>query len=198
MTNIQKSIVGIGAVLMLGVTGWILYATVFQGYLSLDENRSIDSTVELGEIDTGNASVASTTSQLLYLIEEEKLAHDVYAKLYERYGANVFGTILKSEATHQSEVLALLKARGIDDPRSTIAGVFTNDDLQSLYNKLVAQGNQSVTEAYKVGVAIEELDIVDISKQLETAADTDVITVLEKLRRGSENHLRAFNRRLNK
>lgn len=198
MTNIQKIIVGVGAVLVMAVTSWVLYTTVLQGYLNPYTNRSTGSAADLGEINTGNASTASTTSQLLYLIEEEKLAHDVYAKLYERYGASVFGTILKSEATHQSEVLALLKARGLEDPRLATAGVFANDELQSLYDKLVAQGNQSVTEAYKVGIAIEELDIGDISKQLETAADTDVITVLEKLRRGSENHLRAFNRQLNK
>jgi hypothetical protein len=43
---------------------------------------------------------------------------------------------------------------------------------------------------------IEEKDIADISTQLATATDQDVIDVLERLRSGSENHLRAFNRQL--
>ena len=148
------------------------------------------------EVVPGNASEPTTVELLTYLIEEEKLAHDVYTKMYELWGARVFGNILKSELTHQDEVLRLLTARGITDPRTGTLGTFNNADLQAFYNQLIAQGSQSATEAYKVGVAIEERDIADINTQLKTASDTDVITVLEKLRRGSENHLRAFNRQI--
>jgi len=137
---------------------------------------------------------SSTEDLLLYLIEEEKMAHDVYTVMYEKYGANVFSNILKSESTHQAGVLTLLQARNIADPRSSDIGVFKNQELQDLYIQLIAQGNRSATEAYKVGVAIEEKDIKDISVQLSTATDEDVITTLESLRSGSENHLRAFNR----
>lgn len=138
----------------------------------------------------------STEKQLLYLIEEEKLAHDVYTVMYQKYGANVFGNILQSESTHQSKVLTLLQVRSIPDPRSVEVGVFKNQELQTLYNQLVEQGNKSAAEAYKVGVAIEEKDIADISTQLSTASDQDVIVALESLRSGSENHLRAFNKQL--
>ena len=137
-----------------------------------------------------------TEEQLLYLIEEEKLAHDVYAVMHQKYGANVFGNILQSESTHQGRVLILLQTRNITDPRSTEVGVFRNQDLQDLYNQLIERGYKNVTEAYKVGVAIEEKDIADISTQLATATDEDVIATLEALRRGSENHLRAFNGKL--
>lgn len=138
----------------------------------------------------------TTEEQLLYLIEEEKLAHDVYTKMFEKYGAQVFGNILESESTHQSRVLALLVARGIDDPRSQEVGVFVNAELQTLYDALIEKGNISAKDAYEVGVMIEEKDINDISLQLSTATDQDVIDALEALRRGSENHLRAFNRQL--
>ena len=148
------------------------------------------------EVVPGNASEPTTVELLTYLIEEEKLAHDVYTKMNELWGARVFGNILQSESTHQDEVLRLLEARGIADPRTGTLGTFNNTSLQALYNQLIAQGSQSAAEAYKVGVAIEEKDIADINTQLKTASDTDVITVLEKLRRGSENHLRAFNRQI--
>lgn len=138
----------------------------------------------------------STEEQLLYLIEEEKLAHDVYTVMYQKYGANVFGNILQSESTHQGKVLVLLQARNIADPRSSEVGVFKNQDLQALYNQLVEQGNKNATEAYKVGVIIEEKDIADISTQLATTTDQDVVVALESLRNGSENHLRAFNKQL--
>ena len=138
----------------------------------------------------------STEQQLVYLIEEEKLAHDVYTAMYEKYGANVFGNILKSETTHQSRVLTLLQARNIADPRSSELGVFNNDELQNLYDALIIQGNKSALEAYKVGMAVEEKDIADISNQLATTTEEDVVTTLESLRSASENHLRAFNRQL--
>jgi hypothetical protein len=116
--------------------------------------------------------------------------------MYQTYGANVFGSILQSESTHQDRVLALLQARNIADPRSSVVGVFVNQDLQALYDQLVQQGNRSVTEAYNVGMIIEEKDIADISTQLSTTTDDDVIATLESLRSASENHLRAFNRQL--
>lgn len=141
---------------------------------------------------------AETVDQLLYLIEEEKLAHDVYLKMYEKYGARIFGNILRSENTHQSRVLSVLVARGVDDPRSETVGVFNNQKLQQLYDELIAQGNQNLTEAYKVGVAIEELDIADLKEDIESLdpAQTDVMAMLESLLKGSENHLRAFNRQV--
>jgi hypothetical protein len=145
------------------------------------------------------AVTENTTTQntlLLYLIEEEKLAHDVYTVMYDLYGAQVFGNILKSETSHQERVLTLLQTRSISDPRSSDLGVFSNQELQMLYDQLVAQGKQSSTDAYRVGVIIEEKDIADITAQLATATDADIVATLEDLRTGSENHLRAFNRQL--
>jgi hypothetical protein len=141
-------------------------------------------------------AVDSTEAQLLFMIEEEKLAHDVYTVMYEKYGANVFGNILKSESTHQEKVLTLLEARNIADPRSSEVGVFKNQDLQKFYDQLIAQGSQSAAEAYKVGVAIEERDIADLTAQLAVITDEDVVVAYQSLRSASENHLRAFNRQL--
>ncbi|MBP7760655.1 DUF2202 domain-containing protein [Candidatus Saccharibacteria bacterium] len=153
-----------------------------------NNSNAFDSTIE-----QGSATKDTTESLLLYLIEEEKLAHDVYTKMYELYGVRVFGNILSSEQAHQSRVLTLLQARNVADPRSAELGVFRNQELQTLYNQLIAQGSKSVIQAYKAGIAIEEKDIADINAQLKTASDQDVILTLEGLRRGSENHLRAFS-----
>ncbi len=141
---------------------------------------------------------SATTEDLIYIIEEEKLAHDVYVALYEKWGLRTFNNIQNSETTHQNMALGVIESRGLTDPRKRDTGQFTNKDLQLLYDKLVAQGSQSVTEAYKVGVTIEELDISDIQKMLSRLdpKDTDIKNVLENLMSGSENHLRAFNRKL--
>ena len=137
-----------------------------------------------------------TQQQLLYLIEEEKLAHDVYTVFYKEYGARIFGNILESESTHQEKVLTLLEARDIPDPRSSDVGVFTDSDLQNFYNELIAQGMENEKEAIKAGIIIEETDIADLQEQLSTTTDADVTSALEDLLKGSENHLRAFNRQI--
>ena len=139
---------------------------------------------------------ASTKDLLLYLIEEEKLAHDVYTVLGDTWGGNTFSNILASETTHQSQVLTLLTTYGLADPRSAEIGVFTNPDLQVLYDQLIAQGLTSQTEAYKVGVLIEETDIVDLASAIASTTDLNVISTLEKLSVASENHLVAFSKKL--
>lgn len=187
---------------VLGVTAVVVGTLVFANFL--DDNAKpvtvikepVATQASPEESKSTIVAANSTEEQLLYLIEEEKLAHDVYTVLYQKYGAKVFGNILQSESTHQSQVLTLLQTRNIKDPRSSELGVFNNTDLQELYDALIVQGNKSATEAYKAGVAIEEKDIADISTQLATTTEQDVITTLESLRSGSENHLRAFNRQL--
>ncbi len=199
--NNKKPIVAVGVVLFV-----IGMAAMSYALLSKDDPQAVSTTNTVTSSNSKDAALpadnsnttdkTSTESQLLYLIEEEKLAHDVYTVMYQKYGARVFGNILKSEETHQGRVLTLLQARNIADPRSEELGVFKNQELQTLYNQLIEQGNKSEVEAYKVGVIIEEKDIADISEQLATATEQDVISTLEDLRRGSESHLRAFNRQL--
>lgn len=108
----------------------------------------------------------------------------------------MFANILESETQHQDSVLKLLDAFDVEDPRSEELGVFNDPELQELFDTLIVKGMLSETDAFEVGVMIEEKDIADISNQLESASDADVIDTLERLRAGSENHLRAFSRQL--
>lgn len=189
------------AVFLVGFGGVMLLMRANRSEVTPSQTSSNVDVVESPD-QTDAAAIATNEKtqeeMLVYLIEEEKLAHDVYTVMYQQYGSKVFGNILKSEENHQSRVFVLLKSRDIADPRSSELGVFNNTDLQKLYDSLVQQGKQSVSEAYKVGVAIEEKDIADITKQLATAVDEDIISALNSLRDGSENHLRAFNRQLGK
>ena len=137
------------------------------------------------------------TAALLYMREEEKLAHDVYVTLYDQWGLPVFQNISRSEQTHTDAVKALLDRYGLADPASTAAGVFTNPDLQALYIELIARGGQSLEEALKVGAAIEEIDILDLQERLAQTDNADIQQVFQNLLRGSSNHLRAFVRTLN-
>ncbi|MFM6967806.1 MAG: DUF2202 domain-containing protein [Microbacteriaceae bacterium] len=154
-----------------------------------DSTETSDTTFETTES-------ASNTELLQYLIEEEKLAHDVYVTLNDIWPSNVLANITSSEITHQDRVAGLLDSYGITDPRSATVGEFTNPELQALYDELVAQGSVSQQAAFEVGVAIEELDISDIDEMLTTVDDPQVASVLESLRSASEKHLAAFERQL--
>lgn len=130
---------------------------------------------------------------LIQLAEEEKLARDVYRTLYEKWELPVFSNIAKSEERHMSGVLALLEKYGVPSPiQSDQTGSFVSKQMQDLYTQLVQQGNQSLTDALKVGATIEDMDIFDIENLLLQTDNTDIKTLYQNLVRGSRNHLRAF------
>lgn len=167
---------------------------------TMDTREALDTHGITPKDNSQASNKPETADQLAYMIEEEKLAHDIYQALYEKWGARVFGNIQHSETMHQNMVLAVMQSRGLADPRSSEFGKFTNNELQQLYDQLLARGYQSIDEAYRVGVAVEERDIADLRQTLANldAKDSDVKAVLETLLRGSENHLRAFNRQLSR
>lgn len=135
----------------------------------------------------------SAVADLQYLVEEEKLAHDVYVTLGAAWDLPLFERIAASEVAHQDAVAELLQAHQIPDPRQEGVGEFTNPDLQSLYDVLTARGLTSEEEAIQVGIIIEQTDIADLQSRIATAP-ADVVGVLESLLQGSENHLAAFER----
>lgn len=133
---------------------------------------------------------------LRFLREEEKLARDVYLFSYDKYQISVFNSISRSEQTHMDSVLSLLNKYGIPDPASPQVGVFVNQDLQSLYNSLIAQSNISSIEALKVGATIEDLDINDIDHFIANTTKSDLLSVYDNLTCGSKNHIRSFTSQL--
>ncbi len=129
---------------------------------------------------------------LLYMLEEEKLAHDVYVTLNGLWSLTTFQNIAASEQTHENAIQALLDRYALTSPASSVAGVFTNPDLQALYDQLTLRGSQSLAEALKVGGAIEEIDIRDLQTRLAETDNADIQQVYNNLLNGSYHHLQAF------
>ena len=124
--------------------------------------------------------------------EEEKLARDVYIKLYEIYGLRVFNNISQSEQRHMNDVMCLLEFYNIEDPASDVLGVFENTTLQNLYDSLIIQGNISLIEALKVAATIEDVDIYDLMEFSEDTTNPAIISIFDGLTCGSRNHMRSF------
>jgi len=141
---------------------------------------------------TYNAITEEEEAGLLFMREEEKLAHDVYVYMYDLWNIPVFDFISRSETVHTNRVLALIEYFGLVDPASPNEGEFNNPDLQALYDQLIVQGSDSLIAGLIVGATIEEVDIIDLKERLEVSTNNSILTVYGNLMLGSEAHLRAF------
>jgi len=141
------------------------------------------------------ALTAEERSDLLLMREEEKIARDVYLRLYEQWGMRPFDNISGAEQAHMDAILALLEHHGLPDPASGLAvGRFHSAELQALHDQLVHEGLRSQEDAIRVGLLIEELDIDDLQKAARRTDKAEILAVYAELERGSRNHLRAFYR----
>jgi hypothetical protein len=154
---------------------------------------------------------------LAYMGNEERLAYDVYNKLYETYQLKQFTNIAtKSEYKHIQTVQLLVK-KYISDPSEFTnidltdlnyketkiedmqAGTYDIQVIQGLYDLLISKGLQSRQDALEVGCMVEVTDINDLLGDIELAKEshaTDVVTAFEYLRDGSYNHYWAFDKGL--
>ena len=136
---------------------------------------------------------AAEIRALRQMREEEKLARDVYLKLFEETDHRIFRNIARSEQRHMNAVRVMIQKYGLADPAvDDTVGVFTDPNLQALYYDLTAQGGQSLQEALKVGALIEDLDIFDLKRFIKKSDNQDILVLLQNLEKGSRNHIRAF------
>ncbi len=135
--------------------------------------------------------------QLKYLVEEEKLAGDIYDLAQSLYGDRVFANISRAEDNHADQVRLLLDRYDVNDPSATReAGEFRDRDLQRLYDRLAARVVKSREKAVKAAILIEKTDIADLKQLLRNDLPADAEQVAENLLAGSQRHLVAFRRQL--
>lgn len=184
MNTWQKRSVAALAVTLLAAGGWGVAAA------------QADPTAPPATAPAAAPATADATlkKNLAYMREEERLARDLYKAFADKYGSDTaFARIATSEQRHMDAIGVLLTRYGIDDPSAgRTAGSFANADLQKLYDDLLAQGKQSLQDAYKAGVAVEDADIADLNTALKETTAADATRVFENLKRGSEMHLAAF------
>lgn len=155
--------------------------------------------VMLSVTHTAQAQTYSSEAlaDLRFMIEEEKLAGDVYRVFGGLYPTiKPFQNIPKSETMHFNALVnqATLAGLGVSDLTSLSAGVYKSTDLQSLYGTLVAYGSTSSFAALTVGRDVELKDIDDLTVAMANIpASSSLYSVYGNLRSGSYNHLNAFN-----
>ena len=155
-------------------------------------------------------------ADLTFMREEEKMAHDVYAELYQYFkeaGTEliILANITVSEQRHMDAMLSLLDTYNLDDPAADLGpGEFDNTVLAALYENLVSDseanetllgeptsgGKVSPEAALYIGAWIEERDMIDILHAIANTSSADIVGVYTNLLCGSREHLRAFVKRL--
>jgi hypothetical protein len=218
LNNLKNILIGIFSAIIVVAIG----ASAYTAFASPGADESIipETIVDFGQGNgngNGNSNAGAVTSQtgngngtgisvldipasdlspeeaaaLLFMREEEKLARDVYNTLYTIWGQPTFTNIASSEQMHMDEIKLLLDRYNLADP-ALEPGSFTDPNLQALYDQLVAQGSASLTDALKVGAAIEEIDILDLQERLAQTDNADLQQVFNNLMMGSYNHLNSF------
>ncbi len=131
---------------------------------------------------------------LYYLIEEEKLAFDIYNAFTNKWQHQRFHNILESESRHLEAIKSLFNRYDLELPASLDKpGVFENAQIQDSYYRLLNEGLSSISQAMSVGIKIENDDIKDIKKMIAHATP-EVRRVLTRLLVASQRHLEAFER----
>ncbi|MFZ2177102.1 MAG: DUF2202 domain-containing protein [Rhodococcus sp. (in: high G+C Gram-positive bacteria)] len=132
-------------------------------------------------------------TDLTLMREEERVARDLYRQFHDAWQAQIFDHISTSEQRHYDAVGGLLEQYGVPDPSDGLAvGVYADPQLQQQYDAWLAQGLATVEAAYAVGAELEAADISGLTTAIEVSDEDAIDRVYEKLRRGTENHLRAF------
>lgn len=138
---------------------------------------------------------AELKNSLKFMVEEEKLARDVYTVLAKSSAYPKFRNIANAEQFHMDQMSMVLADYGVWNPTlNRKPGVFFNKDLSALYKTLIAKGQLSALDAIEVGIIIEEKDIADLTAMSKLVTQEDIQFVVNYLLAGSQNHLAAFKR----
>jgi hypothetical protein len=146
--------------------------------------------------DAGIGTVQPTDTEVInlwYMRQEEKLARDVYLGLYEKWDVVIFANISESEQRHMDAIKRLIDLYNLEDPvEGKNVGEFADQEFVDLYKELTELGEKSLTDAFSVGITIEELDIADLTEKIEHTITRNIKRVFKNLLSGSERHLAAF------
>lgn len=152
----------------------------------------------LATLHTNNIFAKSDSLDFKYLLEEEKLASDVYSVLGEKWNLKIFSNIHSSEMHHREMVNRILISENISYELFQEIGKFKNAEIQELYNSLIKKGLKTVKDALEVGLAIEEKDIADLELIIKQTKNQTHLDTLSALLTASYRHKAAFIRNLEK
>lgn len=182
------------AIVMMLVMGLLLSGSLTLVTAAQGPGNGIHNPEEIVDDYQKYELTAEQIEDLEFMYQEEKLARDLYAKLGAEYDLPIFDNISQSEEQHMAALEALFEKYDLEKP-SAEPGEYENSELAAAYDDFVEEGLESEEAALELGKELEEKDIEDLEEAME-GATPDFEAVYANLKRGSENHLTAFERQL--
>ena len=138
-----------------------------------------------GEIGAAAAAADTTLTieeMMVYAIQDEYLARAEYEVIMDIYGSQApFTNIIKAEESHIATLKALFGVYGFAIPEDTSANHTIRPD--------------SLEDSYEAGVNAEIVNIDMYERFLKQELPDDIRAAFDELRRGSVNHLAAFEKK---
>jgi hypothetical protein len=146
----------------------------------------------LSTADTTPLTLSAAARQaLLFQIDEERMAGELYAAFGAKWGLMPFAKIPQAEARHESVLRQLATRAGLTLP-TAVAGRFDDAEVQKRYDALLALGLESADSALRVGAYVEEVDIADLNTLVATTDSAALLAAAKSLQTASGHHLAAF------
>ncbi len=177
-----------------------------------DADRIRDRNATMGDlIDTLPLSELTDAQKytLAYMWNEERMAHDLYLALNDLTPhATLYTIATTSESRHIEAVEGLIGKYDLNilDTEQFVGGydadalaaydpgVYSIEEISTLYGQLYDLGDDSLEDALKAGCMVEATDIADLDRYLEVARGAeDLELVLFNLRNASYSHYAAFD-----
>ena len=149
------------------------------------------------------ASLLTSSEQedILFMLEEEKMARDVYLAYQDKWDITVFKHISEAEQRHVDWLVALADDEGIWYPEALVNnknGVFVNKEIQKMYDDFIKEGSASLENALQQGAKLEEVDIKDLRDRIAKTKNNTILNIYTRLENASNHHLQAFVKQLKK
>lgn len=162
-----------------------------EGRLNLGEKASSSPAAS-----AATALTAGERDGVLFILEEERMAEDLYLELYKIVKLPIFLNVADSEQIHMDSVQILMDRYGLKDPLQDGDGVYANETLQKMYDDLLASGGKSPEDALKAAALVEGTSVHDLEERICGTDKPEIRSVYGGLLMGSEKHLRSFVRAL--
>jgi len=176
------------------ITAVVLSFITIMFFINLISANNVDSKDKVLK----NGLSLNQIDEIKAIIEEEKLARDIYSEFYRLHSEGIFLEISKDEQKHMDRILTLVDIYKFEDPvKTNPPGVFSDPNVQVLYNQLLLEGTKSLEDALKVAIKLEKIDKEDISKTKSKTSALSSIDTFDFLMTGSKYHLDKYTKYLN-
>ncbi len=128
---------------------------------------------------------------LLFQIDEERMAGELYRAWGAQWGLAPFANIPLAEARHEAVLRQLATRAGLALP-AAVPGLFASAEVQKRYDDLLPLGLASADGALRAAAYVEEVDIVDLQTLVGTTDSTALKDVAAILETASGHHFSAF------